>query len=99
MLRADRLSVVFNYAQIVRSRKSQYRIHIARKPVEMHSDNRASPGRHAAREIGSIEVISIRPNVREDRLGAERADGAARCHKCERRDQYFVTGLNAASAK
>ncbi len=64
----------------------------------MHSDNRASPRGHSTREIGRIDVVSVWTNVGEDWFGTKRADGAARGDECERRNQHFVTGLNAARA-
>ena len=99
VVRANRLRIVFDHTQIVRSRKIQNRIHVARKSVKMNRNNRASPRRYAAREIGRIEIVGVGANVGKDWFGAKRADGAAGGDKRERRDQHFVAGLNAAGAQ
>src|SRR5271170_6864419 len=65
----------------------------------MNRNNRSSPWRNAAREIGRIEIVGVGPNVGKDWLGAKRADGAACGDKRERRDQHFVAGLNTAGAQ
>src|SRR6266481_5685497 len=65
----------------------------------MDDDDGASSRRYAAPELGGIDIVGIRPDVSENGLCAKSADGASRGHKCERREEDFVTSLNTARAQ
>ena len=62
----------------------------------MHGDDRARPRCDAALEIGRVEVVGVRANVREDWFGAESAYGTAGGDESEWRNEHFIAGLNAA---
>ena len=65
----------------------------------MDDQDGARPRRHAAFEFGWIDIVGVRPNVRENRLRAESADGASRGHKRKRGQEHFVARLNTARAQ
>src|SRR5256885_13991920 len=86
MIRRPPRSTLFPYTTLFRS-------------IEMDDHDGAGPRRQAAFEFGWIDIVSVRPNVHENRLGAKSADGASRGHKCKRRQEDFVSRLNSAHAQ
>ncbi len=82
--------------QLARFGKREDRVHIRCEAVEMHDHDGARPRRYAAFEFGWINVVGFRTDVREYRPRAESADGASRGHKCKRRQEHFVSTVNAA---
>src|SRR5258708_6495803 len=65
----------------------------------MDDHDGARPRRDAAFEFGWIDIVGIRAYVHENGLRAESADGASRGHKCKRRQEHFVAGLNSTRAQ
>ena len=65
----------------------------------MDDHDGARPRRHAALQFGRIDIVGVRPDVYENRLRAESADGASGGHKCKRRQKHIVSSVNAARAQ
>ena len=97
--RANGLGVVFDHWQLVRFRKGQDGIHVGGEAIEMYDHDGARPRRDAAFEFGRINIVSVRANVRENGLCSKGANSAARGDESERRQEYFVSGADAARAQ
>src|SRR6266849_640034 len=96
---ADGLRVVFDYGKLMRSRKLEDWVHVRGETVEMDNNDCASPRRHPALELRGIDVVSAGANVSEHGLRAEGADGAARGHEREWRQEHFIARAHAARAQ
>src|SRR5207249_12167654 len=96
---ADGLRIVLDDRQFARLCERQDGIHFRGEAVEMDDDDGPRARSDAAFEFGGINVVSVRANVRENRLRAESADGASRSHKCKRWHEHFVARLNTARAQ
>ena len=91
---ANRLGGVFNHRKMVRTRNLGDPSHIGRQPeqVDWH-DRPGSAGDGGVQSLG-IQVVGLRIDVHEDRLGLQPRDAARSGNKGEWRGDDLVTGIN-----
>src|SRR6266446_3134632 len=96
---ANGLRAVFDHLQVLLAREVHDRVHVRSQTVEVNDDDGASARSHAARNLRRVDVVSVGMNVREDRFRSQRAHGAARGDKGERRENDFVAGRDSAGTQ
>src|SRR6266436_1994185 len=96
---ADGLRAIFDHRQVLLAREIHDRVHVRGQTVEVNDDDGARARSHTARNLRRVDVVGVGLNVGEDRFRTERAHGAARGDKGERRENDFVTGRDSAGTQ
>ncbi len=96
---ADRLRRILDDRQISPARKLQNRVHIRGEAVQVDHDDGTGARSRAAFQLRGVYVVGIGVNIGENRVGAERADGAAGGDKGEGRQNDLVASRDTASTQ